>query len=157
VLSYIAILAGVGMCRFEDQNVASIHVPAILRSKWRKRPLLSLLPPMALAVAQGEMWLSAAREVASCLGLEKRSQWTPAVVLGGMACAIASGYTRFRAILESARTRQSVDKIAPYLAGGLYWQTSAALRPTPTDLVIGDKDDRPSSVCARRDRLPTSG
>jgi hypothetical protein len=101
VLSIIAISLRVGMHGFQDIDVTSIDIPALLLAKGCKRPLFPKLPPVTLAVPECEMTLLAAREVASHLGLEERRQRTAAVVLGGVACAEASGRTGFGAALES--------------------------------------------------------
>ena len=77
VLSNIAVLSGVGVCRFEDDDVASIHAPPLWLTERRKQSLLPELPPMALAVAEREMTLGATGEVASDLGPERGASFRP--------------------------------------------------------------------------------
>ena len=104
VLSNIAISLRVGMNGFQDIDVASLYIPALLLAKGCKRTLFPKLPPVALTVAKREMAFRAAREVASNLGLEERSQRAAAVILGGVACAEASGCARLWSVVESAGT-----------------------------------------------------
>ena len=109
MFSYIAIFVGVGMRGFEETYIAPIRTPAFHLAKRRKRPVLPELPPMALAVPECEMAFRAARKVASHLGFEERSRPAATVVLGGVACAEASGRTRFGAAIKSAGTLQAVE------------------------------------------------
>jgi hypothetical protein len=109
VLSNIAVSLRVGMHGFQDIDIASIYIPALLLAKGCKRPLFPKLPPVALAVPECEMTFRAAREVASHLRLEERSQRAATIMLGGVACAEASSHTRFGATVESARTLRAVE------------------------------------------------
>jgi hypothetical protein len=110
MFGYIAIFVGVGMRGFEEKYIASIHAPAFHLPKRCKRPALPQLSPVALAVPEGEMAFRAAREVASNLGLKERSQRAAAVILGGVACAEASGCARLWAAVESAGTLHAVER-----------------------------------------------
>ena len=64
---------------------------------------------MALTVAECIMALRAAREVASCLGLEEGGQRAATVVLGGVADAVASGCARFWAAVEAAGALGAIE------------------------------------------------
>jgi hypothetical protein len=72
VLSDIAVLVGVRMCRFEDEDIAVLQDPTIPLTQRRERALLPKLSPMTLAVPKCEMASLATREVASHLRLEER-------------------------------------------------------------------------------------
>jgi hypothetical protein len=64
---------------------------------------------MALTVAECIMALLAAREVASRLGLKEWGQGAASVVLGGVACTIASDCARYWAAVEAAGTLGAIE------------------------------------------------
>jgi hypothetical protein len=61
------------MRRFENEDVASVDVPAFHLAERCERPLLSQLSPMTLTVAESEVLLRATRKFTVPLGLEQRS------------------------------------------------------------------------------------
>ena len=102
VFGNVARLVGVRMGGFEDKDVSPINDPTTLPSKRSERSLFPELSPVSLAKSEREMALLAARKVASHLGLPDWSQRAPTVVLGSMACAVASRDAGLCAAVESA-------------------------------------------------------
>jgi hypothetical protein len=90
VFGDVAVLASVRVLGFEDEDVPSVHAPPMYLTKGCERTLKSQLSPMALAVAEREVALRAARKVAVQLGSEKRRERATGVILCGMSSAVAT-------------------------------------------------------------------
>ena len=109
MFSNVASSVGIWMHRFVDKDIAAIEDSATFLTKRCERSLQPQLSPVSLAVPECEMAFRAARKVASNLGFEEGGQRAAAVVLRGVACAEASGRTRFGAAIKSAGTLRAVE------------------------------------------------